>query len=240
LPAVHGRRGPALPYTTLAGVEPCPGGWLVATARLSGVTAFPQPPEVLADFSDVLDYRPAFDVLALHLPIGLLDTPRTGGRACDREARRLLGWRRSGTVASPPARSVLTAYAAGRRVDVSPVVRPLLGRLVDVYGDMGPYRQRTLHEVNPELGYFQLNDSVPLTHRKRTPAGLAERRALIEARMQGVEVVLDARLPRVGAHHLLDVAVDLWTARRIAARAAVRLPEDPEWDDEGLRMEILL
>jgi predicted RNase H-like nuclease len=224
----------------LAGVEPCPGGWLVATARLQGVTAFPLAPEVFTDFADVLDYRPAFDVVALHLPIGLLDAPRAGGRACDREARRLLGWRRSGAIASPPARSVLAAHAEGRRVDVSPVVRPLLGRLVDVYGDMGPYRQRTLHEVNPELGYYHLNDATPLTHKKRSPEGLAERRALIESRLPGVDVVLDARLPKVGAHHLLDVAADLWTARRIVARAAVRLPEDPEWDDEGLRMEIML
>jgi hypothetical protein len=31
----------------------------------------------------------------------------------------------------------------------------------------------------------------------------------------------------------------LWTARRIFARAGTRLPTDPEWDEEGLRMEFV-
>jgi predicted RNase H-like nuclease len=29
------------------------------------------------------------------------------------------------------------------------------------------------------------------------------------------------------------------TARRIAARAVDRIPEDPEWDEQGIRMELL-
>jgi predicted RNase H-like nuclease len=39
--------------------------------------------------------------------------------------------------------------------------------------------------------------------------------------------------------HLLDAAACLWTARRVAARAATRIPMDPEWDSQGLRMEIV-
>jgi predicted RNase H-like nuclease len=31
----------------------------------------------------------------------------------------------------------------------------------------------------------------------------------------------------------------MWTARRIVSRAITRLPEDPEWDSQGLRMEIV-
>jgi len=33
-------------------------------------------------------------------------------------------------------------------------------------------------------------------------------------------------------------AAFLWTARRIFAHAAIRIPEDPEWDEQGLRMEM--
>jgi predicted RNase H-like nuclease len=40
-------------------------------------------------------------------------------------------------------------------------------------------------------------------------------------------------------HHIVDAAACLWTARRIAGRAVNRVPEDPEWDDIGLRMEIV-
>jgi len=38
---------------------------------------------------------------------------------------------------------------------------------------------------------------------------------------------------------VLDACVDLWTARRIAARAVARLPEVPEWNEDGLRMEFV-
>ncbi|MCW2929021.1 MAG: hypothetical protein JWM86_2989, partial [Thermoleophilia bacterium] len=39
--------------------------------------------------------------------------------------------------------------------------------------------------------------------------------------------------------HLLDAMADMVTARRIAARAVIRIPEDPEWDEQGVRMELL-
>ena len=45
-------------------------------------------------------------------------------------------------------------------------------------------------------------------------------------------MVLDAQVPGgVTARHLLDATADMVTARRIAARAVDRLPEDPEWDE---------
>ena len=51
--------------------------------------------------------------------------------------------------------------------------------------------------------------------------------------------ILDVRISRVPYSHLLDVAAFVWTARRIFARAAVRIPDEPEWDEGGLRMEIV-
>jgi predicted RNase H-like nuclease len=38
---------------------------------------------------------------------------------------------------------------------------------------------------------------------------------------------------------MLDVTAFLWTARRVFAKAATRIPEDPEWDELGLRMELV-
>jgi predicted RNase H-like nuclease len=38
---------------------------------------------------------------------------------------------------------------------------------------------------------------------------------------------------------MLDAAAILWTARRIFARAGTRIPIDPEWDEQGLRMEFV-
>jgi predicted RNase H-like nuclease len=235
-------RGAPLPYTVIAGVEPCPTGWLVASAKLQGVTAFPQEPEVFSSFTEVLDYKPAFSVVALHLPIGLPDRP--GGRACDREARKLLGFARGGAVMSTPTRAAVKAKTlyqaiAKNGMQMSAVTATLLPRIREVAAEMQPYWQRTVYEVHPELTFFQLNDDVPLRSGKRSPEGLAERRDLLAARIQGVERILDYSLPRVRPWHLMDAAAGVWTARRIASRSVTRVPEDPEWDAEGLRMEIV-
>ena len=103
--SLHGRS--ALPYKILAGVEPCTGGWLVAPGNLQGINLAPQPVFVVPALADVLDYRPAFTVVALHAPVGLND--ESGElRDCDRNARQLLG-ARGATVLPAPSRGLLQA-----------------------------------------------------------------------------------------------------------------------------------
>jgi predicted RNase H-like nuclease len=96
-----------------------------------------------------------------------------------------------------------------------------------------------VYEVHPETSFYQLNGDRPLSYSKRTAAGREERRQLLEAKFAGVARIIDARTAGASQRHRLDAAACLFTARRIAARAITRIPEDPEWDDEGLRMEIV-
>ncbi len=230
------KRGAPLPYKLLAGVEPCRGGWLVVTGKLQGVSLFPEPPQVLKSINDILDYRPPFEIVALHSPIGLPNDRAPGGRACDREARRLLGPRRGTSIASPPPRSALSD-TDGHGLSV--VIRNLLPRIREVQRDVASYHQRVVFEVHPELGFYQLNEDKPLRHPKRTVAGTQERLGLLAERMPVLERVLENRPERISLPKLLDACVDLWTARRIAARAITRLPELSEWNDDGLRMELV-
>lgn len=237
-------RGARLPYETLAGVVPCPAGWLAASAKLQGITIAPEEAQVFGSIRDALDYKPAFQVLALFTPVGLLDTPARKGRQCDRDARQLLGFPRASAIVSAPARMALTANtyteaAAANGGKLSVVAWNHLRRMAEVDKEMAPYWQRTVFEVHPELSFFQLNDDRPLRFSKRTSAGRQEREALLRARIPGIERVLDVRLKRVSAAHLMDAAACLWTARRIKSRAVNRVPEDPEWDSKGLRMEIV-
>ncbi len=60
--------------------------------------------QICGSFKDVLNLTPAPKVIAIDIPIGLLDTPEIGGRECDREARRLLKPPRASSVFSPPIR----------------------------------------------------------------------------------------------------------------------------------------
>jgi predicted RNase H-like nuclease len=242
-PRRTGPRGPILPYQLLAGVTPARRGWLVVSGKIQGIQLSPNVPELVPNLADALDARPPYQVLALNAPVGLLEEPVQGGRRCDQEARRLLGWPRAGAILSPPTRRSLKASSIEEASELSggldavtwyhfPMIR-------EVAEEMAPYRQRFVYEVHPEMSFFQLNEDQPLRYPKRTNNGRAERRALLERRIPGVDRVLDAEIPGVRLWHLLDGCAALWTARRILAKAATRSPEDPVWDDEGLRMEIV-
>jgi len=212
---------------------------MVAGAKLQGITMSPEAPQVFRTLLDVLDYKPAYQIIALAAPVGLLDDPVPGGRRCDRDARRLIGWPRNGAIVSPPTRSMLRDLAKGVDVSLSAIGRQLASRFAEVDESVQPYWQRTVFEVHPELSFFQLNEDRPLRYSKHRPEGAEERTVLLKARLPGVERILGTRLRGTKPPHLVDGAVCLWTARRIAARAVSRLPEDPEWDSAGLRMEIV-
>ena len=232
-------KGPPLPYSVVAGVVPCRSGWLVASAKLQGVTIAPEEPRVFPAFTDVLDEKPAFSVIALDAPIGFLDRARHGGRICDREARSLLGPRRGAAVHSAPSWPTLRRRLRRRTRGVDAVTAGLLPRYVEVAQEMAPYRQRVVYEVHSELSWYQLNKERPVRHRKGSPAGRRERRKLLKSRLPGAERLLEAEIPSVRTEQLLDAAACLWTARRIWARAATRIPTEPVWDSQGLRMEIM-
>ncbi len=216
----------------------------MASAKLQGITMAPEEPQVVRSFLDMLDYKPAFQVVALFSPVGLLDEPDSRGRTCDRQARALLGRPRSGAVLSAPVRGALKCDSYGEAKEanggrLSAIGWRMLKRTAEVHDQMAPYWQRTIFEVHPELSFYQLNGDKPVRFSKHTKAGQQERRALLDGRMPGVERIIDVKLPGVTPAHLLDAAACLWTARRVIARGVVHLPEHPEWDSEGLRMEFV-
>jgi predicted RNase H-like nuclease len=231
--------GPNLPYRLVAGVVPCGGGWLVASAKLQGATIAPEEPRVMDAFTAVLDERPSFEVIALHAPVGFLDKAAPGGRTCDREARALLGPRRGAAVRSAPSWPVFEVRAGGRPEGLDAVTAILLPRYREVAEEMAGYRQRTIFEAHPELSFFQLNGDLPLRYSKRYAAGRQERLDLLATKIPGVDRIVDAKVPGASRAHLLDAAACMWTARRTIAKAATRMPEDPEWDSQGLRMEFV-
>jgi predicted RNase H-like nuclease len=230
----RGRPGPALPYDLLAGVVPCRKGWLVASGKLVGVSLHPEAPSVVANFTEVLDHIPAYVVTAVYTPIGLAKKWTERGRKCDREARSLVGWPHLGAIASPPGRLDL---ARGAAVVGDVVTRRMAHAIAEVDAEMQPYRQRSVYAAHPELSFFQLGGDQPPRLSKHTAAGQRERRELLLRRMNGTERILDVEVAGATKGNLLDAVALLWTARRIVAKAATRLPDDPEWDDRGLRME---
>ena len=72
----RGRHGPALPYSLVAGVTPCRGGWLVANAKLQGTVFALEEPVRVRSFTDVVDQRPGHAVVALNAPVGYRQSAR--------------------------------------------------------------------------------------------------------------------------------------------------------------------
>jgi len=211
---------------------------LVAAAKQQGTIFAPEDPIRTETFMDVVDMRPGYSSIALNAPVGGLDRAMVGGRSCDREARILLG-RRASAVKNAPTRVDSRAGIDLLPDNLDAISRTLLPRYQEVATEMAPFRQRTIYEVNTDLSFFELNDGAPMRWAKHSEKGRAERRALLEAKVPGVLRIIDSEVPGATQSHLLDVAAILWTARRIFAKAGIRIPVDPEWDEQGLRMEIV-
>lgn len=231
-------RGPDLPYSVVAGVTPVGSTWLVASAKMAGSTFAPEPPKVYETFLDVLAERPAFEVIVINAPIGFLDTPDSGVRICDARARALLG-RRGASVHNAPSRAVLEGKVPLAESGLDAVTATILPRYREVAAEMSPYRQRVVYEGNPELSFYQLHKDKPLKESKKIEAGRDERRVILEDRIRGSERYFDASVLGVPEKHLFDAFALLWTARRVSGHAALRIPKEPIWDSEGLRMELV-
>ena len=220
----------------VTGVDGCRDGWVAVDldddGRLAGIRVGPALGPLLAG-------APAGQVTGIDMPLGLL---ADGWRTADRNARALLGARRSSVFAIPPGPvwDELSYPAANQRCraltgsGLSAQAWGLRRKLLEANG----YRRRCplvpLHEVHPELS-FSAMAGAPLRHPKRLPAGAAERRGLLAE--AGIVIPPDGRWSRVAAD-VLDAAAAAWSARRIAAGRARILPDPPQTDEHGYEIAI--
>ena len=230
----------------VAGVDWAGSGWLVVlwdgTAGWKAV--------LLCSFEEVLALSPPPTAIAVDMPIGLPEEPMPGGREADREARRLLGRPRASSVFSPPAERALRArnYWEARLLNqpagLTKQAWGIFPGLREVNRVLDPGLQKRIVETHPELGFFEAGARRPTLYSKRRPEGLSERRKLL-GRVLGAswehwssEILGNGLLPGAREHDLLDASMAAWTAARLAAGEAVRVPKNPPLNRRGLRMEI--
>jgi predicted RNase H-like nuclease len=232
-----------LPYKNIAGVTPCPGGWLVLPARLAGVTTSAEESFVVPKLREVLDFRPKFDGAAINAPMGLADEPGGPFRPCDEEARDYVGWPRSVGIQGVPSRRALRGTLAETKELEPWMTRHDIRRLrwlKEAEQELQPFHSRSFYSANPDLSFTMMNSDEPLKTSPYHEDGRLERLELIRRNMPGVDEVV-TRTPPVGAApiHMLQAAAMLYTARRAAGHAISRMPLDPTWDSEGLRVELV-
>ncbi len=202
---------------------------------------------IVPTFSALLEIAERPSVVCVDIPIGLPDFTPPGGRSCEREARRVLG-RKASSVFSALGRAPLngstrleadTLNRTAGGVGVGAQAWALAKKLREADEAITPEQQQVIYEVHPEVSFWALNGGSPIAPSKKSEQGARER---IEALIGGgfprefVEQ-LPASL-RVGRDDFLDACVAVWTAKRIAAGEAGRLPTDIERDSRGLDMAI--
>jgi predicted RNase H-like nuclease len=225
----------------VAGIDGCPGGWVLVETLTDGDGRTTL--ERVSNLDGVISKLDSGQLaaVAIDIPIGL---PEAGSRRCDIEARRMIGARRS-SVFPAPARGVLgaTTYAvaaarsqgiSGKRL--SRQAFGILSKIEEVDRIVTPDRQGHLIEVHPEVSFTVLA-GVPMSHHKATDEGREERLAVLRGPFPNIESLAAPRITRVKPDDVLDAFVAAWSARRWLARTHVQLGGDV--DQRGLRMEMI-
>ena len=232
---------------TVAGVDGTPDGWAVVIMDGSRQLTI----QKASLLSALFDGFPDFEIVAVDVPIGLLDTYQIGGRACDRAARRVLGKVRASSVFPAPVRPVLAAASydqacalsrgaglAGK--GISKQTFAILPKIieVDTLLQVRPELRRIVHEVHPEVCFCELAKG-PMVRRKSCSQGREDRRRALNQVFPDFPTIEktggDLRLP---IEDILDAAVACWSAVRLAERSGRSLPDDVPRDRTDLPMAI--
>jgi predicted RNase H-like nuclease len=225
----------------VGGIDGCRAGWVLATvpAHDGGAPEVSVLPDLGAVVADVASCR--LLAAGIDVPIGLAAREP---RACDREARALLGARRS-SVFPAPVRRVLgaTGYdeasAISRRVcgrGISKQLFNLLPKLREVDAVQSPDLQAHLFELCPELSFAVLAGA-PMRHPKRTAEGRDERVRALRPVFGDLSALVGRPPSGAARDDVLDAIVGAWTARRYVRRAHIQV--GGELDETGLRMEVI-
>ena len=247
-----GLPGPGEAQGFVAGVDGCPGGWLVVTHPIG------QPAEaaftIVSSFTELIPPARDFAALAVDMPIGLPDRVGTGGRGPDRLARAVLGERQSSVFPMPARCAVMCEdYGEACRVALATSDPPrkiskqafnLFPKIREIDRIITPELQQHIIECHPEVAFWAMNGRQPLSEPKKVKSrpygpGLDLRRKLLVDQGFAPEFLTGAGLPKnATADDLLDACAACWTASRLAHGLVERFPTEPATDATGLRVEI--
>jgi predicted RNase H-like nuclease len=101
-----------------------------------------------------------------------------------------------------------------------------------------PSDQHRVREAHPEVSFTALNAGVAMLHNKKTLEGRAGRAGILCA-IFGDDFAGRSMPHGAARDDFYDAGVLAWTASRIARGEAQSLPDEPEYDARGFRMEIV-
>ena len=229
------------------GVDGCRAGWLAIGLEAEGswqVNIFP-------DVSNLWDHHRRASLILIDIPVGL----KTGGKAerrCDPVVRKLLGPRRS-SVFPAPCREAIYAGSYQEACDINQRLTskrlsvenwniiPKIREMDCLLSDDASARNR-IREIHPELCFWGLAGR-PMQHAKKRNEGLSERLQLLQSIYpQTADIVNHAlstyRRKDVARDDILDALAAAVTGL-MGVDNLVSIPQEPEFDERGLRMEMV-
>ena len=239
------------------GVDGCPYGWFIVALDENWYET-----RVCRTFGELLDFYRNAELILVDVPIGLPEGE--AGRACDAEARNLVGNLHAtvyptptrGTIEQiPPLVDCLDATHLRYRFEHHAVdginlqTFAISHKIAEV--DLAiraqvQNAQPEVREVHPEVCFWALNGHVPLNHRKVTPLGQAERLGILGNYLNHpcVQGILDGALARFPRSHVRrDDVIDAMAAAITGYNSQGNLqslPDPPPHDPmyQGLLMEM--
>jgi len=226
----------------VAGVDGCKSGWVVVLLHTRTRATLIR---TLRTFTDVWRLPESPSIIAVDIPIGLLDAAAKGGRDCDRVARAMLGRPRASSVFSPPVRAALRAKthaaasaanerSSAARIGISIQAFGICPKIAEVDALLTPARQRRVFEVHPELSFYEMANGKPQPHAKKTAAGRSDRLRMLARHFPN----MTTRAPGAATDDVVDAYAACWTALRIRRGIALSTSTSAPRDARGLRMEI--
>ncbi len=239
----------------VSGIDGCKAGWFVAVVSVMEIdnsrdkNCFYALQEfwVAHTFNEILPKTTQFELICVDIPIGLSDGDKP--RECDLSARKLLRGPRASSVFPAPIRQCLWAkdYETASKIcfehsgkKLNRQSFALLKKIRQVDDLMTPALQRQVREIHPEVSFWALNAKKAMQQNKKTVPGQARRHKLLQEIFTDMDGIL-AQTPLYGyvMDDALDALVAAWTAGQTVIGKAGTLPQNPEFDSKGLRMEIL-
>ena len=237
------------------GVDSCRGGWFSVGLDQNGYDF-----GIFRGFAELLAYYKDAELILVDIPIGLPEGP--GGRKCDSEAKRKLGYPRKLSVIPTPTR--LTAYVAAepppniqlardveRQISgkglssQSFAIAPKIAEVDEALLSSDRKAKPEVREAHPELCFWALNGGQPMESKKKGKEGEEERLDVLRKILPPAnidDIYTDACSKFCGKNVAKDDILDALAAAVTAWKGFGHLqtaPDNPPQDSKGLPMEMV-
>ncbi|KAB2852762.1 MAG: DUF429 domain-containing protein [Ignavibacterium sp.] len=228
------------------GIDGCRKGWFYVGIDENDQYEF----EIVSAFNEILPIVNKAEQVLVDIPIGLREKEPLE-RLCDLEARKILGPRRS-SVFPPPSRlalvtdsykqaSQLNFQYTGRRLSQQSFAISKKIKEVDEF-ILAYKKQDKCREMHPEVCFWALNNYQAMNFNKKKIDGFEERRFILKKYFSNTNKLIEEARSKylkkdLATDDILDAIVGAISAR--FNNNLKQLPNFPETDAKGLKMEIV-